>query len=54
MALIPIVYFYLMYFQFSFQTQGSLESLEVESVCRLYEVGRLRKVDGEDEEDEVK
>ena len=35
------------------QTQGSLENLEMESVCRLYEVGRLRKVDGEDEENEV-
>ncbi|KAI8503502.1 hypothetical protein Bbelb_184730 [Branchiostoma belcheri] len=31
--------------------QGNMDSLSVESVCRLYEVGRLR-VDGEDDEDE--
>ncbi|XP_038069223.1 DDB1- and CUL4-associated factor 1-like [Patiria miniata] len=34
------------------ETQGSVESLNVESDCRLYEVGRPRKADGEEEEDE--
>ncbi|XP_078596446.1 DDB1- and CUL4-associated factor 1-like isoform X1 [Branchiostoma floridae x Branchiostoma japonicum] len=33
------------------ENQGNMDSLSVESVCRLYEVGRLR-VDGEDDEDE--
>ncbi|XP_022098805.1 DDB1- and CUL4-associated factor 1-like isoform X2 [Acanthaster planci] len=34
------------------ETQGSVETLNVESVCRMYEVGRPRKADGEEDEDE--
>ncbi|XP_071806526.1 DDB1- and CUL4-associated factor 1-like [Asterias amurensis] len=34
------------------ETQGSVETLNVESVCRMYEVGRPKRADGEDEDEE--
>ncbi|XP_071500880.1 DDB1- and CUL4-associated factor 1-like [Diadema antillarum] len=34
------------------EQQGAGDSVDVESICRMYEVGRPRKADGEDEEEE--
>ncbi|XP_054751172.2 DDB1- and CUL4-associated factor 1-like [Lytechinus pictus] len=34
------------------EQQGGADSLDVESICRMYEVGRPRKADGEDDDEE--
>lgn len=35
-----------------FQNQGSMDALNMDTVCRLYEVGRQRLAEDEDEEED--
>lgn len=37
---------------FYFQNQGSMDALNMDTVCRLYEVGRQRLAEDEDEEED--